>query len=180
MSKQTETRGKIKPRPAQHRAICLVCNHPQKEDIERRYLAFETCEKLAAEFGLSDDSISRHGLYFGLDERRVGDTEKLLKIVVARGFQQFSNNGISEKAWIECLKELNKITGKRTEPAKNPTDIEKAKEILEWHRTVNGRCPTQPDGFSDYQIYEYVLKPIFPNLTPEQLEIKVEVKGDEE
>src|SRR2546421_8952060 len=88
MSGKTETRGKIKPRPAQHRAICLVCNHPQKEDIERRYLAFETCEKLAAEFGLSDDSISRHGRYFGLDERRVGDTEKDLRGINCNGLKE--------------------------------------------------------------------------------------------
>src|SRR2546423_11907027 len=88
MSEKIETRGKTKPRPAQHRAICAVCNHPQKEDIERRYLAFETCEKLAAEFGLSDDSISRHGLYFGLDERRVGGTVKTLIGKNGKGLKQ--------------------------------------------------------------------------------------------
>src|SRR5437763_9457103 len=166
MSEKIETRGKIKPRPAQHRAICVVCNHPQKEDIERRYLAFETCEKLAAEFGLSDDSISRHGLYFGLDERRVGDTEKVLRAIIGKGLRQLKT--VPPSLLADSIKELNRITGRHKEPAKNPTDIEKAKEILEWHRTVNGKSPTQPDGFSDYQIYEYVLKPIFPDLTPEQ------------
>src|SRR5205085_2700869 len=164
MSKQTETRGKTKPRPAQHRAICAVCNHPQKEDIERRYLAFETCEKLAAEFGLSDDSIGRHGRYFGLDERRVGDTEKLLKIVVARGFQQFSNNGISEKAWIDCLKELNKITGKRTKLAKNPNDLEEAKRILDSLRLTHGKESEfeESQKLTDWQLYKFAIKPNFP------------------
>src|SRR5437588_6203309 len=171
MSGQTETRGKTKPRPAQHRAICAACNHPQKEDIERRYLAFETCEKLAAEFGLSDDSISRHGLYFGLDERRVGDTEKVLRAIIGKGLRQLKT--VTPSLLADCIKELNRITGRHKEPAKNPTDIEKAKEILEWHRRANGTQSELADSqkLSDWQIYKYTIKPFFPEIRPEQLEI---------
>jgi len=163
MSKQTETRGKIKPRPAQHRAICLVCNHPQKEDIERRYLAFETCEKLAAEFGLSDDSISRHGLYFGLDERRVGDTEKVLRAIIGKGLRQLKT--VPPSLLADSIKELNRITGKHKEPAKNPNDLEEAKRILDWHREHS-------KDFTEYQIYTLLIKPVFPEIRPEQLEIE--------
>src|SRR2546423_4048487 len=116
MSGKIETRGKTKPRPAQHRAICAVCNHSQKEDIERRYLAFETCEKLAAEFGLSDDSISRHGLYFGLDERRVGDNEKNLGAIIGEGVRELKTETPSLVG--DMIKELNRITGRDKETAK--------------------------------------------------------------
>ena len=77
----------------------------------------------------------------------------------------------------DSIKELNRITGRHKESAKNPTDIEMAKEVLEWHRRIYGKSPAKPNSLSDYQIYEYVLKPIFPNFTPEQLEIRVEVEG---
>src|SRR2546423_14715443 len=118
MSGKIETRGKTKPRPAQHRAICAVCNHSQKEDIERRYLAFETCEKLAAEFGLSDDSISRHGLYFGLDERRGGGNEKVLRGIIGEGFKQVKN--VPPRFLAGSIKEFERITGEDKKTAKNP------------------------------------------------------------
>ena len=163
MSGQTKTRGKTKPRPAQHRAICAVCNHPQKEDIERRYLAFETCEKLAAEFGLSDDSISRHGLYFGLDERRVGDTEKVLRAIIGKGLRQLKT--VPPSLLADSIKELNRITGRHKEPAKNPNDLEEAKRILEWHRQNS-------KDFSELQVFTLLIKPVFPEIRPEQLEIE--------
>src|SRR5438270_11929614 len=155
MSKQTETRGKTKPRPAQHRAICAVCNHPQKEDIERRYLAFETCEKLAAEFGLSDDSISRHGHYFGLDERRVGDTEKVLRAIIGKGLRQLKI--VPPSLLADCIKELNRITGRHKEPAKNPNDLEQARQLLEYQRQLNN----DNHYLSDYEIYIHIIQRFF-------------------
>src|SRR2546421_615901 len=170
MSEKIETRGKTKPRPAQHRAICLVCNHPQKEDIERRYLAFETCEKLAAEFGLSDDSISRHGLYFGLDERRVGDTEKVLRAIIGKGLRQLKT--VPPSLLADSIKELNRITGRHKESAKNPNDLEEARRLLDLHRRSYGKQSEQTDKVSDWEIYEIAIKPNFPEIRPEQLEIE--------
>src|SRR5205085_5353106 len=172
MSKQTETRGKTKPRPAQHRAICAVCNHPQKEDIERRYLAFETCEKLAAEFGLSDDSISRHGLYFGLDERRVGDTEKVLRAIIGKGLRQLKT--VPPSLLADSIKELNRITGRHKEPAKNPNDLEEAKRILDSLRRTHGKESEfeESQKLTDWQVFKFAIKPYFPEIRPEQLEIE--------
>src|SRR5947209_18677885 len=164
MSGQTETRGKTKPRPAQHRAICAVCNHPQKEEIERRYLAFETCEKLAAEFGLSDDSIGRHGRYFGLDERRVGDTEKVLRAIIGKGLRQLKT--VPPSLLADSIRELNRITGRHKEPAKNPNDLEKAKRLLDFHRRTNGKESSLDDSqkLSDWQIFKFAIKPYFPEI----------------
>src|SRR5947209_1053525 len=163
MSKQTETRGKTKPRPAQHRAICLVCNHTQIQDIERRYLDFEPCAKLAADFGVSDDSISRHGHYFGLDERRVGDTEKVLRAIIGKGLRQLKI--VPPSLLADNIKELNRITGRHKEPAKHPNELEQAKRILDWHREHS-------KDFSESQIYTILIKPMFPEIRPEQLEIR--------
>jgi len=74
----------------------------------------------------------------------------------------------------DSIKELNRITGRHKEPAKNPTDIEKAKEILEWHRRANGTQSELADSqkLSDWQIYKYTIKPYFPEIRLEQLEIE--------
>lgn len=125
-----QTRGKTQLRPNQHAALCAVCKHVEREEIERRYLDYETCAKLAEDFGLSDDSISRHGLYFGLDEQRAGDTEKVLKSLIARGFAQVTK--IDGKLLIEAVKELNRQTGQRQEERKNQHDLTpKQKQKLE-------------------------------------------------
>jgi hypothetical protein len=90
----------------------------RREEIERGYLGFESGRKLASDFGLSESSISRHATYFNLDQRRVANTEKLLQTVIARGFSQVKK--IDGRLFLEAIKELNKITGKHKEPAKNP------------------------------------------------------------
>ena len=136
-------------------------------------MGYESEYKIALEFGVSHDAINRHAQFFGLDAKRMGDTEAMLRVVVAKGFQQFSKTGISEKSWVECIKELNRVAGKRKEPAKNPNDLEEAKRILDWHREHS-------KDFTEYQIYILLIKPVFPEIRPEQLEIRVEVEGDEE
>src|SRR5213075_156270 len=147
----------------QHLAICLVCNHPQIRDIERRYLDFEPCAKLAADFGVSDDPISRHGHYFGLDERRAGNTEKVLRAIIGKGLRQLKT--VPPSLLADSIKELNRITGRHKEPAKNPNDLEEAKRILDWHREHS-------KDFTEYQIYTLLIKPFFPEIRPEQLEIE--------
>src|SRR5437868_4773030 len=146
-----------------HSGKCQVCHHQQSQEIERRYLGYESEYKIALEFGVSHDAINRHAQFFGLDAKRMGDTEAMLRVVVAKGFQQFSKTGISEKSWVECIKELNRVAGKRKEPAKNPNDLEEAKRILDWHRQ-------QSTDFTEVQIYALLIKPVFPEIRPEQLE----------
>ena len=148
-----------------HSGKCQVCHHQQSQEIERRYSGYESEYKIALEFGVSHDAINRHAQFFGLDAKRMGDTEAMLRVVVAKGFQQFSKTGISEKSWVECIKELNRVAGKRKEPAKNPNDLEEAKRILDWHREHS-------KDFTEYQIYTLLIKPVFPEIRPEQLEIE--------
>jgi hypothetical protein len=102
---------------ARHSTQCAVCNHKQKGEIERRYMIFVPVTHVADEFGLSDDSIYRHAEYFGLDDQRAGDTEKVLKNVIARGFSQHKN--IDPRVALSAVQELNKMQGKHQEPMPN-------------------------------------------------------------
>ena len=154
-----------------HSGKCLVCHHQQRHEIEHKYLDFESEYKIASEHGVSHDAVNRHAKYFGLDQRRAADTEKLLRAIIARGFSQLEK--VSGPLLMEAIKEFGKQAGKRKEAAKNPNDLEEAKRILDWHRQNS-------KDFTEIQIYTLLIKPVFPEIRPEQLEIKVEVTGDEE
>src|SRR5205823_2674183 len=121
---------KTQLRPAQHQALCAVCKHPQTEEIEHQFMAGATRAKLAAEFGFSADSMSRHISYFRLDLKRSADTEKALQIIIDRGLE--ANAVISDRAMIAAIKELNRVTGLRQRDRENQldkTDAEKQAEL---------------------------------------------------
>lgn len=113
-----ENRGKKAKSRALHAGKCAVCKHLLKQEIEAEYLGFIPTARIAEGFNVSADSIQRHAQFIGLDENRAADTERVLKNIVARGFTQIKK--VEGRLFIEALKELNKITGKHKEPAKNP------------------------------------------------------------
>jgi hypothetical protein len=129
-AKRATTRGRNAPRPKQHAALCGVCKHGQREEIERRFILFEPIPLLAEGFGLSDDSIYRHAEYFGLDVERVSDTGKVLRHVLALGLSQIKK--VDSKLFLGVIKELNKITGLHKLPEQNPADIERAEDNRKW------------------------------------------------
>lgn len=116
--KPAENRGKMAKSRALHAGKCAICNHPQQKEIEAAYVDFIPTARIAEGFAVSADSIQRHSQFAGLDEARAADTEKVLKNIIARGFTQIKK--VDGKLLIGALKELNKITGKHKEPAKNP------------------------------------------------------------
>lgn len=116
--KGAANRGKTSASRAKHSGKCVVCNHLTHNEIEAAYLNFTPTAQIAETFAVSADSIQRHAQFMGLDDARVSDTEKVLKTIIARGFSQVRK--VEGKLLLEALKELNKITGKHKEPAKNP------------------------------------------------------------
>lgn len=117
---------------AMHSSRCTVCKHVQKEEVERRYLSFEASERLAQEFGLSDEAVNRHARYFALDAKRVADTERVLEHLIARGFSQLKK--IDGRLTLEAIKELNKVRGKHKQPQQNPVDVDRARRIADENR----------------------------------------------
>jgi hypothetical protein len=117
---EVETRKNTQSRPAQHEALCSVCNHSERNEIEQQFMAFEQGSKLASDFGLSESAICRHAQYFGLHRKRITNTEKVLEIIVERGMIKGSD--VPVNMIVESIKELHKVRGKHKEPAKNPED----------------------------------------------------------
>jgi len=56
-----------------HRRRCVVCHHPDREEIEDAFLHWQSPETLAREFGIADhSSIYRHAHTMRLFSRRNG------------------------------------------------------------------------------------------------------------
>lgn len=125
-------RGQTAANIARHSTQCTICKHPQKQEIEARYLAFVSVLHVADEFKVSDDAVLRHADYFGLSDQRVSDTEKVLKNVIARGFAQHKE--IAPTIAMAAVQELNKMQGKLKAPETHPNDVarNKREELKRW------------------------------------------------
>lgn len=167
----SNNRGNLRPSESRHKGKCSVCNHSERNEIESMYLDFTPAREIAEEFGISDDSVYNHAHFYALDERRGADTERMLKVIAAKGFQQFSRTGVSEKVWVEVVKELNRVTGQRVGEQKNPVDS--AREFL---LSMKERMP----DLSEMDLFELSIKskPQWKDLTPERLGIAItELEG---
>lgn len=59
------------PDPERHSRKCIVCNHPQREEIDRAYLRWAGMYEIAKEFDFEDERlIYRHAHALGLDVLR--------------------------------------------------------------------------------------------------------------
>jgi hypothetical protein len=137
-----------KPRtPGRHIGQCLVCNHEQKDAIEKAYLdRFLSCREVGEEFGLSDDSIQNHISYFGLRRKRTENTAEIYKMIASKGLEQMETGVLTKlkdgtlaridivvdpKTTIAALERLDKLTGAEQEPQKNAKDRELAARRIE-------------------------------------------------
>ena len=62
-----------------HEAACNVCSHAQREDIEREWLNWGSAEQIAADYGLSRDSLYRHAHALGLFAKRQRNIRRVLE-----------------------------------------------------------------------------------------------------
>jgi len=63
--------------PLKHSVRCLVCQHPDREEIERRYRLFESLRKIAADFPeFSHSALARHTQYLHLGQQRLTKLEQ--------------------------------------------------------------------------------------------------------
>lgn len=67
-----------------HEAHCGICRHPQRSEIDRRYLNWESPRAIAAACGLSRMSVYRHVGATGLVERRRARLQFALDRMVER------------------------------------------------------------------------------------------------
>jgi hypothetical protein len=88
-----------------HQAQCLVCQHPQREDIEREWIDWGSTSRLAEEFRLSRDSIYRHAHALGLFEKRRRNVKRALERIIecSEGVQ------VTASAVVAAVQALSKI-----------------------------------------------------------------------
>jgi hypothetical protein len=64
--------------PLKHSVRCLVCQHPNREEIEERYRLFESLRKIAADYPeFSHSALARHTQYLQLDQQRLTKLEQV-------------------------------------------------------------------------------------------------------
>jgi len=83
MNPTTNTTPQSLPRrrqPLKHSVRCLVCRHPDREEIERRYRLFESLRKIAADYAeFSHSALARHTQYLKLDQQRLTKFEQVAR-----------------------------------------------------------------------------------------------------
>ena len=117
-----------------HESKCAVCSHDAKPEIERRYLAFESGASIAKDYdGLSSDSVLRHGQYFGLNLKRVQDSRKVYRAIVAHGLPVIlssTDEKIVSAVTLDALKQLDRIDGNEQLPRQNDADAQRRAQMF--------------------------------------------------
>jgi len=76
-------RGRRVPNAGRHAANCGICRHPQREEIERDFIAWKSPAVIASDFELSDRAtVYRHAHAFGLFTKRQRNVRAALERII--------------------------------------------------------------------------------------------------
>ena len=68
-----------------HRRNCAVCAHPERQEIESRFISWQSPGTIAQDFGLADRaSVYRHAHAFGLFGKRQRNIRAALERIIER------------------------------------------------------------------------------------------------
>jgi len=68
-----------------HTANCGICKHPQREEIERKFLAWVGPADIAEEYGLGDrTTVYRHGVALNLYDKRRRNVRAALEHIIEK------------------------------------------------------------------------------------------------
>ena len=68
-----------------HAAACKVCSHPQREEIERDFIDWESPASIAKRYGLRDrSSVYRHAHALGLFSKRARNVRAALEKIIEK------------------------------------------------------------------------------------------------
>ena len=71
--------------PGRHSRNCAVCAHPEREEIENRFVAWQSPAAIAQDFGLADrSSVYRHAHAFGMFVKRQRNIRAALEKIIER------------------------------------------------------------------------------------------------
>lgn len=146
-----------KPNRNYHIVNCKVCAHEDKEEIERRYMAFESAPSIARDYKpLTHNSITRHAAYFNLNLKRVQDNRKNLRQIIAHGLPVILNTTdekIIGALTMEAIKQLDKIDGNEQLPRTNDADVDRRQRLYK-----EAVAELMQAGISDEQARAWVIE----------------------
>ncbi|MCI0620169.1 MAG: hypothetical protein L0387_00585 [Acidobacteria bacterium] len=100
-----KTSGEKPANRGRHETWCKVCQHPEREVIEREWLGWGNTTRLAKEYGLSSDSIYRHAHALNLFEKRQRNIRKALERIIERS----ESVGVNASAVVGAIQAYAKI-----------------------------------------------------------------------
>jgi hypothetical protein len=85
MPARKNTKGNPLPKSSlrRHASHCTICKHPERDEIEREYLAWKSPAKIADDFKLGDRSaVYRHAEALNLKSRRAQNLRAALECII--------------------------------------------------------------------------------------------------
>lgn len=100
-----------------HKARCLICRHPQREEIEEDFLDWSSPREIAETYGIASyRAIYRHATALGLFDRRRANIQRATDRIIERiGETQMTAAAIvgairitlnEERKWLDCVHRL--------------------------------------------------------------------------
>ena len=83
--KNQKTTSSARPNIGRHESGCRICAHPQREDIERDFIAWRSPTEIAKEYKLRDrSSVYRHAHALNLCPKRERNVRAALERIIER------------------------------------------------------------------------------------------------
>lgn len=87
-AKKRKPKEEAEPKPsnlARHECACTICKHPQREEIERDFIAWRSPLAIAQEYGLSDRAtVYRHARAYNLFAKRQRNVRTALEHIIEK------------------------------------------------------------------------------------------------
>ena len=90
-----------------HSATCTICNHSDREEIERQWIAWGNTSQIAKDFHVSRDSLYRHAHALNLFEKR----RRNLRAALERIVEKADSVQVNASAVVAAATALAKING---------------------------------------------------------------------
>lgn len=146
-------KAKPKPRTKEsklkaHKGKCIVCNHPESQEIDSRILKCQKAAVIARDYsGVSLDSILRHMHATGLDHKRVGDVLSFCDEIASRALDKKGSPSFTDAT--KCAEMAAKIRGKlKPDESKIDVTIKLEEQVKKQMANLVAAIGGVPDGAS--------------------------------
>lgn len=142
-----------------HKRSCLVCKHPQREEIEAAFIGWQSPAKIATDYEFADrNTIYRHAHALGLFEarrrniraaleriiERSGDVEVTASAVVA-AVQAYAKINASGE-WVDRTETVSMSDLFSRMSQQELEDYASTGTFPAWYQAITGATDKKPDG----------------------------------